>query len=77
MKVVTTKKLHLFSGRQSVELTEKIAKSLGIEVTEARLSQFLSGETHCQFGESVRGSDVFIVQTHGELDGRSVNDAIM
>ena len=77
MKVVTTKKLHLFSGRQSIELTEKIAQSLGVEVTEARLSHFLSGETHCQFGESVRGSDVFIVQTHGELDGRSVNDAIM
>lgn len=77
MKVVTTKKLHLFSGRHSVDLTEKIAESLGIEVTESRLSQFLSGETHCQFGESVRGSDVFIVQTHGELDGRSVNDAIM
>ncbi len=77
MKVVTTKKLHLFSGRQSEHLTQKIADSLGIEVTEAKVSQFLSGETHCQFSESVRGSDVFIVQAHGELDGRSVNDAIM
>jgi len=77
MKVVTTKKLHLFSGRQSEHLTDKIAKSLGVEVTKSNLSQFLSGETHCQFGESVRGSDVFIVQSHGALEGRSVNDAIM
>jgi len=77
MKVVTTKKLHLFAGRQSEELTKKISTNLGVSITESNVSQFLSGETHCQFGESVRGSDVFIVQTHGALDGRSVNDAVM
>ncbi|MCP4226587.1 MAG: ribose-phosphate diphosphokinase [Actinomycetia bacterium] len=77
MEVVTTKKLHLFAGRHSEELTELIASRLGVEVTEAYVSQFASGETHCRFAQSVRGSDVFIVQSHGELDGRSVNDSIM
>jgi ribose-phosphate pyrophosphokinase len=77
MEVVTTKTLRLFAGRQSQELTELIAEHLGIEVTEAHVSEFASGESHCRFAESVRGADVFIVQSHGELDGRSVNDAIM
>lgn len=77
MEVVTTKRLHLFSGRHNYELAELIGNNLGVPVTEAALSQFASGETHCKFSESVRGSDVFIVQSHGELDGRSVNDAIM
>jgi len=77
MEVVTTKKLHLFAGRHSEELADLIAEHLGIKVTEAHVSQFASGETHCRFAESVRGSDVFIVQTHGEVDSRSVNDAIM
>ena len=77
MEVPTTKRLHLFSGRHSQELTEAIGENLNVSVTEAHLGQFSNGETHCRFSESIRGSDVFIVQSHGELDGRSINDAIM
>ncbi len=77
MEVVTTKRLHLFSGRHNQELTELIATNLGIEVTEANVGNFANGELHCKFSESVRGSDVFIVQSHGETDGRSINDSIM
>jgi ribose-phosphate pyrophosphokinase len=77
MEVVTTKRLHLFSGRHNEDLTELIGKHLGVPVTDAGLGQFANGEFHCKFGESVRGSDVFIVQSHGEFEGRSVNDAIM
>jgi len=77
VEVVTTKRLHLFSGRHNQELAEAIGQKLGIPLTEAHLGQFSNGETHCKFGESIRGSDTFIVQSHGELEGRSVNDAIM
>ncbi len=77
MELVTTKKLHLFAGRHNPELAHEIAGCLDLEVTEAHVTQFASGETHCQFDESVRGSDVFIVQSHAEEDGRSINDAIM
>lgn len=76
MEVVTTKTLHLFTGRQNPALATAIADDLGIKVTEAHLSQFANTETHCRFAESVRGSDVFIVQSHGAIDGRSVNDAL-
>ncbi len=77
MEVVTTKRLHLFSGRHNEELTGLIGKNLGVPVTDSGLGQFSNGETHCRFAESVRGSDVFIVQSHGELDGNSINDAVM
>ncbi len=77
MEVVTTKKLHLFAGRHNRELADRIAEHLGVAVTEAHTTQFASGETHCQFNESVRGSDVFIVQSHGEGELGSINDSIM
>ncbi len=76
MEAVTTKKLHIFAGRHNRALAEDIAENLGVRVTEAHLSQFANTETHCRFAASVRGSDVFIVQSHGALDGRSINDAI-
>ncbi len=77
MEAVTTKKLHLFAGRHNEELAEEVADILGIEVSESHLSQFANGETHCRFSESIRGSDVFIIQSHSNLDGRSLNDAVM
>ena len=77
MEAVTTKKLHLFAGRHNTELADEVAQCLGTTITEAHLSQFANGETHCRFGESIRGSDVFIIQSHGNLDGRSLNDAVM
>lgn len=75
--VVTTKRLHLFSGRHSEELTELVGKHLDTRLTEAGLGQFANGEFHCKFGDSVRGADVFIIQSHSEFDGRSINDAVM
>lgn len=77
MERVTTKQLHLFTGRHNSELAALIGNNLGVPITESHLSQFASGETHCRFSESIRGSDVFIVQSHAEVDDRSVNDSIM
>ena len=39
--------------------------------------KFANGELHCRFGESVRGSDVFIIQSHSGSEDMSVNDALM
>src|SRR5439155_13643806 len=51
----------------------EIAAHLDVTLGEANLSQFANGELHCRFGESIRGSDVFILQTHS----RPVNEAVM
>jgi len=77
MELVTKKRLHLVSGRASLPLAVEIADRLGVELGDANLGQFANGELHCRFGESVRGTDVFIVQSHTGVDGLSVNDAIM
>jgi ribose-phosphate pyrophosphokinase len=77
MELVTKKRLHLVSGRASHPLAVEIAERLGVELGDANLGQFANGELHCRFGESVRGTDVFIVQSHTGSDGLSVNDAIM
>ncbi len=76
-ETVTTKRMHLYSGSSHPELAEEIAAHLGIELGEPNLRRFANGEIHCRFGESIRGADVFIVQTHSGEHGQSVNDSLM
>ncbi len=77
MHLVTTKRLQLLSGRANLELAESIAEHLGVGLCETNLSEFANGEIHCRFGQSIRGADVFIIQSHAAIDGRSVNDAVI
>jgi len=73
IEMVPTKRLQLISGRSNLPLADEIARHLGVELTDSNVSDFANGEIHCRFAESLRGSDVFIVQTHC----RPVNDSIM
>ncbi len=73
MELIPKKRLQLFAGRSHPHLARDIAAHLGVELGEANLSQFANGEIHCRFGESIRGSDAFIIQTHCG----PVNDTIM
>ena len=57
------KRLMVFSGRSHPELAQRIAEQLGVELGEVDLKTFSNGETYCRYNESIRGSDVFIVQT--------------
>ena len=77
MEKVTTKRLALFSGRTHPELAEEVATHLNIELGHDNLVEFSNGEIRCRFGESIRGSDVFVIQSHYGVDDRSINDAIM
>ena len=61
------------SGRSHPALAREIAEHLGVQLGEANLREFANGEIHCRYDTSVRGSDVFIVQTHGV----AVNDSIV
>jgi ribose-phosphate pyrophosphokinase len=64
------------SGRLSRPLAEEIAHELDVDLGEPNIGEFANGEVHCRFNDSVRGTDVFIVQTHAAVEGRSLNDAI-
>jgi ribose-phosphate pyrophosphokinase len=74
---ITTKKLALYSGRTHPELAAEVAAHLGIKLGEVNVVQFANGEIKPRFAESVRGSDVFILQSHYGTDEGSVNDSIM
>jgi ribose-phosphate pyrophosphokinase len=76
MEFVPKKKLQLLAGRTHPVLAQEIARHLGVELGETNLVDFANSEMRCRFGESVRGADVFVIQTHCESDGRSVNDSI-
>jgi ribose-phosphate pyrophosphokinase len=77
MELVTKKKLHVVSGRANLPLAEEIAANLGVKLGEANPTNFANGEIHSRFGESVRGMDVFIIQSHGANGDMSINDAII
>jgi len=57
------KRLMVFAGRSHPELAAKIAQQLNVEPGEVSLSTFPNDETYCRYDESIRGADVFIVQT--------------
>ena len=63
LELVTKKKLLLYSGGCHPALAEEIAEHLGVELGEPNLRTFANGELHCRFDESIRGADVFIIQT--------------
>src|SRR5919199_944425 len=57
------RRLMLFAGRSHPELAAHIAEKLGIEVGDVTLRTFADGNTYCRYEESIRGSDLYIVQT--------------
>ena len=54
-----------------------MASHLNISLGEADVIEFANGEIRPRFGESIRGGDVFIMQSHYGHNGYSINDAIM
>lgn len=53
----------IFAGRASEQLATNIAKSFGASLGDVKVSVFSDGEFQPSFEETVRGQDVFIVQS--------------
>ncbi len=68
------KSMAVFSGSVNPELADKIADALGANLGNVRLEKFANGEIYARYLESVRGADVFIIQS---VAGSHVNDALM
>ena len=63
------KRLVLVSGRAHIELAQQVGEELGCGVSPTTAYDFASGETFVRFNESVRGADVFVLQSHtGEVN---------
>jgi len=73
VEIVTKKKMMVFSGTTHPTLAHEIAEHLGVDLCDADLTRFASGEIYFRANESVRGADVFVIQSHAD----PVNESIM
>lgn len=73
LEIPTKRTLKIFTGRSNPELAEEIARHLKQPLGGVELETFANGEIYCRYGESVRGADVFVVQTHSD----PINEMIM
>ena len=71
------KRLMVFAGRSHPELARAITDQLGVELGEVTLETFANGETYSRYDESIRGSDLFIVQTGCANKERSIDENLM
>ncbi len=58
------KHLVLAAGRAHPVLAEEVGRELGIDVLPMDAWDFANGEIYVRYGESVRGADVFVLQSH-------------
>lgn len=65
--------MKVFSGSSNLELAQGIVKELGMELGEVKLGRFADGEISIKINESVRGYDVYLVQS----TSNPVNDNLM
>lgn len=68
-----SKRLMVFAGTSSKQLGQKIADRLGIELGDVRIERFQDGEVYVRFDESIRGADIFLVQS----TSTPVNESLM
>jgi ribose-phosphate pyrophosphokinase len=69
----------LFAGRANPDLAAAIAKELGVPLGGVTLKTFTAGEVYCRYDESIRDSEVFIVQPtcNNPETGMTANDALV
>lgn len=72
-----SKRLMLFSGRSHPDLAQRIADKLGIQLGDITLRTFANGETYCRYEESVRGADMFLVQTGSDPVDRNLIELLI
>lgn len=63
----------LFTGGANIPLAEEVAETLGVALGELERSRFANGEIYVRPGESVRGADCYVIQSHCD----PINDNIM
>jgi ribose-phosphate pyrophosphokinase len=59
----TVRRLQVFSCNSNPVLAKEIAEHIGIPLGDAIVGKFSDGEIHVRLNESVRGSDVYVIQS--------------
>ncbi|RZS59612.1 ribose-phosphate pyrophosphokinase [Microcella putealis] len=73
IKITGQKKLVLVTGRAHPQLAHDIATALETDVVPTDARTFANGEIYARYGESVRGCDAFVIQSHAN----PINEALM
>lgn len=73
----TRKRLMLFSGRSHPELGSRVAEQLGTGLGQVELKTFSDGEIYVRYLESVRGADVFVIQTCSHPINRNIMELLL
>ena len=64
IKITGEKRLVLVSGRAHPQLAIDIAEELESELVPTEARTFANGEIYARYGDSIRGADVFVIQSH-------------
>jgi ribose-phosphate pyrophosphokinase len=64
IKITGEKRLVIVSGRAHPQLAEDIAAELDSELVPTETRTFANGEIYARYGDSIRGADVFVIQSH-------------
>ena len=64
IKITGHKRLVIVSGRAHPQLAIDIARHLETDVVHTDARTFANGEIYARYDESVRGADVFVIQSH-------------
>ncbi len=59
----TVKKFRLFSGTSNLQLTTDVCEHIGMPLGEMHIQSFSDGEIFLQYKETIRGLDVFFLQS--------------
>lgn len=71
------KNLILVTGRAHPKLAADVAEQLGIDVLETTSYDFANGEMYVRYTESVRGADVFVLQSHSDPINKSIMEQLI
>lgn len=73
MAALARSNLQIFAGNSNHALAQKIAENLGVELSSADIRRFCDGEIFVEIKESIRGANVYVVQS----TSAPVNDHLM
>lgn len=67
----------LFAGNSNPDLASEVANILGVDINEAEVTKFNDGEISININDTVKGKDVYILQSICSTKKASVNDNLM
>ncbi len=71
------KNLILVTGRSHPKLALDVANELGVDVLETTLYDFANGEMYVRYTQSVRGADVFVLQTATDPTNKHIMEQLI